>query len=264
MSSFEGKPLPECGPEPDSPADVGAGHVKSRSARSDRQSGGADDGTDGGSVFGAVGRLDRERSDARMGGVEEDAVTGAFAISAAGITAAAPAVASRDAMAEFFRLYHRRVLVVAYRITGSMADAEDVAQAVFLRLMSADASVPENVGSYLYRAAANGALDVLRRRKSAGKEELEDGEGLGMRLVSPGASPEAEALGRELGMMLRVAIAELPARAAEMFALRYLEDLGNGEIGRLMDTSQAVVAVTLHQARAKLKKRLRELEGVRR
>ena len=62
--------------------------------------------------------------------------------------------------------------------------------------------------------------------------------------------------------MLRVAIGELPARAAEMFALRYLEDLGNREIAGLMGTSQAVVAVTLYQARAKLKKRLRELEGV--
>jgi RNA polymerase sigma-70 factor (ECF subfamily) len=205
-----------------------------------------------------------------MGGVEEDAVTGALAILPGGMAAAVPAFTSRDAMAELFRLHHRRVLVAAYRITGSMADAEDVAQAVFLRVMTGGDLPVENVGSYLYRAAANGALDVLRRRKVAGKEELEDGDGtgigtgIGMRLASPGASPEAEASGRELGAMLRVAISELPARAAEMFALRYLEDIGNREIAGMMGTSQAVVAVTLHQARAKLKKRLRELEGVRR
>jgi RNA polymerase sigma-70 factor (ECF subfamily) len=45
-----------------------------------------------------------------------------------------------------------------------------------------------------------------------------------------------------------------------MFTLRYVEDLQNREIAALMHTSQAVVAVTLHQARAKLKKRLREME----
>jgi RNA polymerase sigma-70 factor (ECF subfamily) len=42
--------------------------------------------------------------------------------------------------------------------------------------------------------------------------------------------------------------------------LRYLEDLGNREIAVMMSTSQAVVAVTLHHARSRLKKRLRELE----
>jgi RNA polymerase sigma factor (sigma-70 family) len=210
--------------------------------------------------------LDRGRDVARLDGSEGDAVTGTLAISAAGMTSAAQAGVSHAGMAELFRLHHRRVLVAAYRITGSMADAEDVAQAVFLRLMSAGMSaedvLPANVGSYLYRAAANGALDVLRRRKSAGKEELDE-HGAGIALVSSGASPESEVWGRQLGALLRVAISELPARAAEMFALRYLEDLGNGEIAGMMGTSQAVVAVTLFQARAKLKKRLRELEGLK-
>ena len=41
-----------------------------------------------------------------------------------------------------------------------------------------------------------------------------------------------------------------------MFTLRYIEGLGNREIAALMGTSQAVVAVTLHQTRSKLKKRL--------
>ena len=45
-----------------------------------------------------------------------------------------------------------------------------------------------------------------------------------------------------------------------MFTLRYVEELDNREIAALMHTSQAVVAVTLHQARSKLKKRLAEME----
>jgi RNA polymerase sigma-70 factor (ECF subfamily) len=206
--------------------------------------------------------LRREKNGAGMDGSEEAPLHAAIAISSAGMPASTSVVESRDAMAQLFRQHHRRVLVVAYRITGSMADAEDVAQAVFLRLMAGGDVPVANVGSYLYRAATNGALDVLRRRRAAGKEPLEDRTGAGIELVSRKATPEAEASSRQLGAMLRVAIGELPARAAEMFALRYLEDLGNREIAGLMGTSQAVVAVTLYQSRAKLKKRLRELEGV--
>jgi RNA polymerase sigma factor (sigma-70 family) len=160
-------------------------------------------------------------------------------------------------LSQLFGEHHRRVLRAAYRITGSMADAEDVTQAVFLRLASANGPVT-NAGSYLYRAAINGALDLLRRRKAASTEPLE-GAG-GMAATGPGSSPEATASSRQLGDFLRLAIGELAPRAAEMFTLRYVEELGNREIAALMGTSQAVVAVTLHHARSRLKKRLTEFE----
>jgi RNA polymerase sigma factor (sigma-70 family) len=160
-------------------------------------------------------------------------------------------------LSRLFGEHHRRVLTAAFRITGNMADAEDVAQAVFLRLASADGPV-RNAGSYLYRAAINGALDSLRRRKSAQTEPLECAEYV--TAAGSGSSPEAEASSRELGAFLRIAIGELPPRAAEMFILRYVEEHGNREIAALMSTSQAVVAVTLFNARSKLKRRLSEFE----
>jgi RNA polymerase sigma-70 factor (ECF subfamily) len=115
-----------------------------------------------------------------------------------------------------------------------------------------------NAGSYLYRAAINGALDLLRQRKAARTEPLEFAEYVAA--AGSGSSPEKEASSRELGALLRVAIGELPQRAAEMFVLRYVEELGNQEIAALMGTSQAVVAVTLFNARSRLKKRLSEFE----
>jgi RNA polymerase sigma factor (sigma-70 family) len=170
--------------------------------------------------------------------------------------ATVPLTETSVSLSRLFREHYRRILLAAYRITGCMADAEDVTQAVFLRLASGDELGAKNPGSYLYRAGINGALDLLRRRKVAALEPLETAAGI----ASAGMSPDAEISSGELGQWLRQAISELPARAAEMFTLRYLEELGNREIAALMGTSQAVVAVTLHHARSKLKKRLREIE----
>jgi RNA polymerase sigma factor (sigma-70 family) len=173
-----------------------------------------------------------------------------------------PFTETREELSQLFREHYRRVLTAAYRITGCMADAEDVAQAVFLRLAGVENAPVANAGSYLYRAAINGALDLLRRRKAAPASPLEDAAAI----VSSGrgSSPEAEVSSSELGNWLRAAIGELAPRAAEMFTLRYLEELGNREIAAIMGTSQAVVAVTLHHARSRLKKRLMEMDRERR
>jgi RNA polymerase sigma factor (sigma-70 family) len=165
---------------------------------------------------------------------------------------------SSDLLSQLFDEHHRRVLVAAYRITGSMADAEDVTQTVFLRLGTGPGLAVSNAGSYLYRAAINGALDLLRRRKAAATEPLEAAANAASKGLA--GSPENEVSGRELARLLRQAIAELPPRAAEMFTLRYVEELGNREIAALMGTSQAVVAVTLYRTRSTLKKRFRDLE----
>src|SRR6202453_4314896 len=89
-----------------------------------------------------------------------------------------PFTETRESLSQLFREHHRRVLTAAYRITGSMADAEDVAQAVFLRMAGNDSATVTNAGSYLYRAAINGALDLLRRRKAAPASPLEDAVGV--------------------------------------------------------------------------------------
>ena len=80
---------------------------------------------------------------------------------------AMPSTESSEMLSQLFAEHHRRILLAACRITGSMADAEDVAQAVFLRLASGKVLPIANAGSYLYRAAINGALDLLRRQIAA-------------------------------------------------------------------------------------------------
>jgi len=172
--------------------------------------------------------------------------------------AAIPIPEMSDQLSRLFADHHRRVLVAAYRVTGSMADAEDVAQTVFLRRGRGQGIPMKNAGSYLYRAAVNGALDMLRRRKIAAVEPIEAAEGIAS--TARAALPDAELSRTELAALLRQAISELPPRWAEMFTLRHIEELDNREIAALMGTSSAVVAVTLHQTRSRLKKRLIEIE----
>lgn len=165
-------------------------------------------------------------------------------------------VQHNDRLERLFAAHYGRVLAAAYRVTGNMADAEDVAQSLFLRLSREEIPQVANFAGYLYRSAVNGALDLLRQRKVL--EPLETATEL--HLGCAGGSPESVAWDRELGALLRRAIGELAPRSAEMFALRYLEEMDNRQIAELMGTSQAVVAVTLYQGRLKLKKRLADMK----
>ena len=141
-------------------------------------------------------------------------------------------VVEPDCLSRLFAQHYRRVLLAAYRILGNMADAEDIAQGVFLRLREAEMPAIANAGSYLYRAAINGALDLLRSRNRAALEPLDAADDIAG--TGQGASPEADAFASELARWLRSAMGELTPRAAEMFALRYLEEFSNGEIAGLL------------------------------
>lgn len=170
---------------------------------------------------------------------------------------ARPGAGPPPELERLFAEHAQRVYRAAFRVTGNRADAEDVLQTVFLRLVRREDGVDLGPGapSYLYRAALNASLDVVRGRLRAGLEPLDD---RGSTAVDPAAGPERQRAGRELGAALRRALATLAPRLAEVFVLRYLEGLDNREIGRLLGTSQGVVAVQLHRARRRLR---RELEA---
>ena len=159
---------------------------------------------------------------------------------------------------EVFRAHQACILKAAYRVTGSMADAEDVLQSVFLRLArgTVDSAHISNLQSYLHRSAVNAALDLIRSRSHREVVPAESADDL---QSDPALSPERAVSSLEIKNWLRRELAKLNPRAAEMFALRYLEGLDNPEIARTMNTSQAVVAVTLHRTRARLKKGFRSL-----
>jgi RNA polymerase sigma-70 factor (ECF subfamily) len=156
--------------------------------------------------------------------------------------------------AEFSRLfeeYHGMVFRTAYRITGNAADAEDVLQTIFLRLVRRSPSdVLESEESYLRRAAVNASLDVIRAKQTNTAVPLSEA-------VAAGGQPNTS----DLRDCLRRAFARLTPRSAEVFALRHLEGLSNQQIARMLGISQVLVAVTLHRTRRQLQKEIRSYFG---
>ena len=166
-------------------------------------------------------------------------------------------------LAKVFREHHERVFRAAYRITGNAADAEDVTQVVFLRLARREADAPalsDAPGAYLHRAAVNAALDVVRSRQAARTDELGSVEPV----EDPRSGPDRRQGDREIRAALRRALAQLTPRAAEIFALRYLEGYDNHEIARLLGMPRMTVGVVLHRARTRLRQELDVFVGGRR
>jgi RNA polymerase sigma-70 factor (ECF subfamily) len=146
----------------------------------------------------------------------------------------------------FAELYERHFAVVyrtALRITGNPADAEDVLQTVFLRILNQGSRLnpTELHQAYFRRASANAAVDLLRRRASHAESRLEDS--------SPSATVESQPLLKE---RLRRAIATLEYNDAVLFLLRYVEGLSNGELAEMFDLDKNSIAVRLHRIRQTL------------
>jgi RNA polymerase sigma-70 factor, ECF subfamily len=164
--------------------------------------------------------------------------------------------AELEELANLFHNYHRAIFRIAYRITGSRSDAEDVLQTIFLRLTPQNRrDFSPNPEGYLKRAAVNASLDLIRRRTRANLVSFDVVDFDKSAKLSV-ASPEDDYADVELRELIRNAVAKLEGRAATAFALRYFEGYDNHQIARILGTSQMVVAVTLHRARTRLRKEI--------
>jgi RNA polymerase sigma-70 factor (ECF subfamily) len=153
---------------------------------------------------------------------------------------------SRTAPAGFAELYERHseaVFRAALRITGNPADAEDVLQTVFLRVMAQadDLEAVAQPAAYFRRAAANAAVDVLRRRALRAESAYDQ--------RSPHASFQPSLLLKE---QLRRAIAILDSDDASLFLLRHVEGLSIEELAGLFQLEKNNISVRLHRIRLRL------------
>ena len=109
-----------------------------------------------------------------------------------------------DGLADQFEASRNHLRAVAYRMLGSMSEADDAVQEAWLRVSRSGTSGVENLVGWLTTVVARVCLDLLRSRKSRREEPL------GVHLQDPIANPEHEAvLADSVGLALLVVLETL-------------------------------------------------------
>ena len=145
--------------------------------------------------------------------------------------------------AELFERHYEAVFRAALRVTGNSADAEDVLQTVFLRVLARGGDVEDVAlpAAYLRRAAVNAAVDVLRRRELRAEGVYDD--------QAPHVAAQPPVLLKE---RLRRAIAAVDSEDASLFLLRHVEGLSIEELSGMFRMEKNNVTVRLHRIRLRL------------
>jgi RNA polymerase sigma-70 factor, ECF subfamily len=166
----------------------------------------------------------------------------------------------RDEPGAFEELYRRhvsRVYTLAYRMTGSAADAEDLVQDVFMQVYRRLDSFRGEAafGTWLHRLAVNACLDLARSKQGRRQrltDYVDDEEALGPAAYGPWR-PES-ALDR---LDLERAIAQLPPSYRRAFLLHDVEGLEHHEVGAALGIAEGTSKSLLHKARTRLRTLLR-------
>jgi RNA polymerase sigma factor (sigma-70 family) len=159
-----------------------------------------------------------------------------------------PALASR------FDGERPRLRSVAYRIVGSLSDADDAVQEAWLRLQRAEAREIDNLEAWLTTVVARICLNVLRDRRSHPEEPL-DGF-VPEPIISTGASdgPEHEALLADaVGIALQVVLGALNPAERLAFVLHDMFGMPFDEIATLVERSPAATRQLASRARRRVR-----------
>jgi RNA polymerase sigma-70 factor, ECF subfamily len=154
------------------------------------------------------------------------------------------------AFLELFDEHHWPLFRFAYRLTGSVADAEDIVQECFLTLLRPGCSYDPGrtpVRTYLFGVVRN---QWLKRRR---KTDLADDDGPDLAHYR---SPESEVLRTELQDVVARAVTQLPETQREILILAHYEQMPLAEIARVMALDLAAVKSRLQRARASLRETL--------
>lgn len=164
----------------------------------------------------------------------------------------------KGALADVHGRYRRRLEAVAYRIVGNRADAEDVVQRVFVALPRAAYAGTASLWSYLYRAAVNGSVNLLRSRKrriGLEREVLSQARMNGDTI----AGPEAHILEGEIFAAVAKGLLQVKPQHRRALVLRIHHGLTNVEIAEREQVPPATVGTWLRRGREELREALAPL-----
>ena len=148
----------------------------------------------------------------------------------------------------------RRVLAIAYQMTGSLEDAKDIAQESFLRVFRSRDRFQEgrSFEAWLFRIVVNQSKRSLarrRRRPAASLEDVPDAE----MPDSNEPSPSAAAAASELSEKITAILDDLSPRLRSVFVLRDLQGMATSEIAQILTCTETTVRRHSADARAKVR-----------
>jgi RNA polymerase sigma factor (sigma-70 family) len=159
----------------------------------------------------------------------------------------------RDWLAERFEEHRPRLRAVAYRMLGSVSEADDAVQEAWLRLSRSEASEIENLGAWLTTVVGRVSLNMLRSRRSRREEPLD------VHLPEPivdradGTDPEHEALlADSVGLALLVVLETLSPAERLAFVLHDMFALPFDEIAPIVDRSPGAARQLASRARRRV------------
>jgi RNA polymerase sigma factor (sigma-70 family) len=162
-------------------------------------------------------------------------------------------VTDRDLLAQQFEHHRAHLHAVAYRMLGSVSEAEDAVQESWLRLSRTNTSAVENLGGWLTTVVARVALDMLRARKSRHEEYV--GSWLPEPLVDErAADPEHEAvLADSVGLALLVVLDMLAPAERLAFVLHDMFGMPFEEIAPIVERTPAAARQLASRARRRVR-----------
>lgn len=176
-------------------------------------------------------------------------------------------VNSADAIAhdrrnDFILLHQRRIFVLIYRIVGNVADAQDLTQETFIKVLQRGDQLKdqEKAAQWLGRIASNTAIDFLRRNGRA--QFIDVDELLEPLATNPSQSPESQVLQAEKRNYLDEGLNQLTERERMALLLRDVEDLPAEEVAKQLNCSQATVRSHIANARIKFRKYLEKGKNI--
>jgi RNA polymerase sigma factor (sigma-70 family) len=160
----------------------------------------------------------------------------------------------QDELAERFEAHRGRLRAVAYRMLGSLSEADDAVQEAWIRISRADTDAVENMGGWLTTVVARICLNMLRARRSRREESLH------VRVPEPiidradGIDPEHEALlGDSVGLALLVVLETLAPAERVAFVLHDVFAVPFDEIAPIVGRSSTATRQLASRARRRIR-----------
>jgi RNA polymerase sigma factor (sigma-70 family) len=156
-------------------------------------------------------------------------------------------------LAERFEEHRTHLRAVAYRMLGSVSEADDAVQEAWLRLNRSDASAIENLRAWLTTVVAHVSLNVLRSRRSRREEPLDVHVPEPIVSSADGVDPEHEALlADSVGLALLVVLERLPPAERLAFVLHDMFAVPYDEIAPMVGRTATAARQLASRARRRV------------